>query len=76
MFCSTAWIGRVALASINLDEVEYAELITFLTVAETLSMGFMWRTDGEPSEVSRFIKVYREVIADPGKREIMEAAYR
>ena len=64
------------MASINLDEVEYAELITFLTVAETLSMGFMWRTDGELSEVSRFIKVYREVIADPVKREIVEAAYR
>ena len=26
------------MASINLDEVEYAELITFLTVAETLNM--------------------------------------
>ena len=76
--------GGVAIAStgfwrrLNARTAAFYEenLKAFPLEGETLSVGFMWRTDGEQSEVSRFIKVYREVIEDPDKREIMEAAYR
>ena len=42
---------------------------------KTLPMGFVWRADEDQKEISRFLRIYREVLSDPENRRILDLCY-
>ena len=54
----------------------YEENLRFFPLeGETLSMGFLWRADVDQTEIRHFLKIYHEVLAEPGNREILDSCY-
>ena len=42
---------------------------------EKLPVSFLWRADEDQTDIRNFLRVYREVLAEPGNREILEQCY-